>query len=71
MCEPEPAQAGTEFPPSVKQEPRKRAAFTCCYCREHMGDNVPHLTPKEEGGQGADRERRSPVRPVTERGMSL
>jgi diguanylate cyclase (GGDEF)-like protein len=43
---------GTDFPDSVKLEARKRAAFKCCYCRDRMGDDVHHLTPKEEGGQG-------------------
>jgi hypothetical protein len=43
---------GTEFLESVKLEARRLAAFKCCYCRDEMGDEVHHLTPKEEGGQG-------------------
>jgi rRNA maturation endonuclease Nob1 len=43
---------GADFPLSVKEAARTRAAFKCCYCRDRMGDDVHHLTPKEEGGQG-------------------
>ena len=45
-------QSGTPFPPSVKAEARRLAAFKCCYCRDEMGDDVHHLVPMAEGGQG-------------------
>src|SRR5262249_7387839 len=47
-----PPQRGTPFPDSVKLQARKLAAFKCCYCRDRMGDDVHHLTPQEEGGEG-------------------
>jgi HNH endonuclease len=43
---------GTDFLESVKVDARKRAAFKCCFCRDRMGDEVHHLVPKEQGGQG-------------------
>ena len=45
-------QPGTPFPPAVKAEARKLAAFRCCFCRYEMGDDVHHLVPMSEGGQG-------------------
>lgn len=43
---------GSDFPDVVKLEARKRAGFKCCYCREHMGDDVHHIQPKEEVAKG-------------------
>jgi hypothetical protein len=44
--------SGTDFPDSVKLEARRLAYFRCCYCHDRPGDDVHHLTPKEEGGLG-------------------
>jgi hypothetical protein len=47
-----PATGGSDFPETLKLQARRLAAFRCCYCRERMGHEVHHLTPKEEGGKG-------------------
>jgi hypothetical protein len=47
-----PTPPGTPFPPAVKAEARRLAAFKCCYCRDEMGDDVHHLVPMAEGGPG-------------------
>lgn len=43
---------GQDFPPSVILKARRLAHFRCCYCRQHPGDEVHHITPREEGGAG-------------------
>lgn len=47
-----PIPAGTDFPEQIKRDARRLAAYKCCYCRDDMGDDVHHLVPKAEGGQG-------------------
>ena len=43
---------GADFSDAVKLEARRLAFFRCCYCHDKPGDQVHHLTPKEEGGAG-------------------
>jgi hypothetical protein len=44
--------SGSDFSESIKLQARRLAGFRCCYCRERPGDDIHHLTPKEEGGLG-------------------
>jgi hypothetical protein len=52
MSDAESQPEGTPFPDSVKIEARRLAFFRCCYCHDRPGDQVHHLIPREEGGQG-------------------
>jgi len=43
---------GSDFSEAIKLEARRLAFFRCCYCHDQQGDDVHHLVPKEEGGEG-------------------
>ena len=45
-------RTGRDFSDAIKEEARRLAGFWCCYCRRRMGDDVHHIDPKEEGGEG-------------------
>jgi 5-methylcytosine-specific restriction endonuclease McrA len=44
--------AGSDFPPSAIREGRRLAAFKRCLGRDEMGDDVHHIVPKAEDGEG-------------------
>lgn len=44
--------AGPDFTLETKEQARRLAFFRCCFCHDRPGDDVHHLTPKEEGGRG-------------------